>query len=147
METTKRVWFVTGASKGFGLELVKLLLSSGNKVAATSRNIVDLEKQVGATDENFLALKVDITNDKEVKDAIKQTVETFGQLDVLVNNAGYAIYGGEANPPLHLLLGPDAYQIRVEKPGQMQTSWKHGKAAAALPPYGSPQNNTQSCFF
>jgi NAD(P)-dependent dehydrogenase (short-subunit alcohol dehydrogenase family) len=93
MEANNKVWFVTGASKGFGLALVKLLLASGYKVAATSRNADELEKQVGGTKENFLAMKVNIASDQEVKDALKQTVETFGRLDVLVNNAGYVIYG------------------------------------------------------
>jgi NAD(P)-dependent dehydrogenase (short-subunit alcohol dehydrogenase family) len=93
METNNKVWFVTGASKGFGLALVKLLLSSGYKVAATSRNTEELEKQVGGKSKDFLAMKVNIADDQEVKDALKQTVETFGQLDVVVNNAGYVIYG------------------------------------------------------
>ena len=93
METNNKVWFVTGASKGFGLALVKLLLSSGYKVAATSRNAQELETQAGGSNKNFLALKLNIANDQEVKDALKQTVETFGRIDVVVNNAGYAIYG------------------------------------------------------
>jgi NAD(P)-dependent dehydrogenase (short-subunit alcohol dehydrogenase family) len=93
METNNKVWFVTGASKGFGLALVKVLLSSGYKVAATSRNVQELERQAGGVNKNFLALNVNIVSDQEVKDALKQTVETFGGLDVVVNNAGYAIYG------------------------------------------------------
>jgi NAD(P)-dependent dehydrogenase (short-subunit alcohol dehydrogenase family) len=93
METSNKVWFVTGASKGFGLALVKLLLNSGYKVAATSRNAEELQMQVGQKSENFLAMKVNIADDQEVKEAMKQTVETFGRLDVVVNNAGYVIYG------------------------------------------------------
>jgi len=93
METSNKVWFVTGASKGFGLALAKLLLTSGYKVAATSRNVEELQKQIGGANKNLLALKVNIASDQEVKDALKQTVETFGRLDVVVNNAGYVIYG------------------------------------------------------
>ena len=93
MKTTNKVWFVTGASKGFGLALVQLLLRSGHRVAATSRNVQELQKQVGETSEHFLPVKVDLSNDQDVKSALKQTVETFGGLDVVVNNAGYAIYG------------------------------------------------------
>ncbi|WP_411971354.1 SDR family oxidoreductase [Sphingobacterium sp. Lzh-3] len=93
METKNKVWFVTGASKGMGLTLVKLLLSKGYKVAATSRNAADLEKQVGESGPNFLPLGVNIAENEQVKEAIEKTVETFGKLDVVVNNAGYAIYG------------------------------------------------------
>jgi NAD(P)-dependent dehydrogenase (short-subunit alcohol dehydrogenase family) len=93
METNNKVWFVTGASKGFGLALVKLLLTSGYKVAATSRDVDELKKQAGGANKNLLALKLNIADDQEVKNALKQTVETFGRLDVLVNNAGYVIYG------------------------------------------------------
>jgi NAD(P)-dependent dehydrogenase (short-subunit alcohol dehydrogenase family) len=93
METINKVWFVTGASKGMGLTLVKLLLSTGHQVAATSRNAKEFEKFVDVTNKNFLPLEVDITSDQEVKDALKKTVEMFGRLDVVVNNAGYAIYG------------------------------------------------------
>lgn len=93
MKTNNKVWFVTGASKGFGLALVKLLLNSGYQVAATSRNAEELQMQVGQKSENFLAMKVNIADDHEVRDALKKTVETFGRLDVLVNNAGYVIYG------------------------------------------------------
>ncbi len=87
-----KVWFVTGASKGFGLALVKLLLSSGHKVAATSRNIADLEKVVGVQ-QDLLPLQVDIANDESVKSAVRLTIEKFGRLDVVVNNAGYSLFG------------------------------------------------------
>ena len=88
-----KVWFITGASKGFGLALVKLLLSNGNKVAATSRNAPDIEKHFDGKRENLLALTVDITNPTETKHAISKTIEKFGRLDVVVNNSGYAILG------------------------------------------------------
>jgi NAD(P)-dependent dehydrogenase (short-subunit alcohol dehydrogenase family) len=89
----QKVWFVTGASKGLGLALVKALLANGNKVAATSRNRADLEKQITEYKENLLPLAVDITDEESVKLAIKQTIEKFGSLDVVVNNAGYLIIG------------------------------------------------------
>ncbi|WP_158800243.1 SDR family oxidoreductase [Pedobacter sp. L105] len=93
MEENKKVWFVTGASKGMGLSLVKSLLSKGYKVAATSRNIADLTAKVTEFTEHFLPLKVDLTSDESVKEAVKQTVDKFGKLDVIVNNAGYALVG------------------------------------------------------
>ena len=88
-----KVWFITGASKGMGLVLVKLLLSKGNKVAATSRNAEDLKAKITENTEHFLPLQVDLTSDDSVKSAVKQTVEHFGNLDVVVNNAGYALVG------------------------------------------------------
>ena len=88
----QKVWFITGASKGLGLALVKQLLNKGHQVAATSRNATDLNKVVPA-DPNFLALTVDINNEEEVKMAIAKTMEQFGHLDVVVNNAGYGLLG------------------------------------------------------
>jgi len=88
----KKIWFVTGASKGLGLTLVKKLLSIGHNVAATSRNLSDLSKAVGEF-ENFLPLSVDLMNEESIESAISQTINKFGQLDVVVNNAGYGMLG------------------------------------------------------
>ena len=90
----EQIWFITGASKGFGLTLVKQLLAGGYKVAATSRNKVNIEEKIDATP-NLLALTVDITNENEVKAAIKETIKTFGRIDVAVNNAGYMLLGAQ----------------------------------------------------
>jgi NAD(P)-dependent dehydrogenase (short-subunit alcohol dehydrogenase family) len=92
-KNNKKVWFVTGASKGFGLALVKLLLQKGDKVAATSRNAADIENKIAGPKENLLALTVDITNEESVNKAVNKTIEKFGKLDVIVNNAGYGILG------------------------------------------------------
>ncbi|RKR84069.1 NADP-dependent 3-hydroxy acid dehydrogenase YdfG [Mucilaginibacter gracilis] len=89
----QKVWYVTGASKGLGLNLVKLLLSNGNKVAATSRNSSAFDKLVAAYPDNLLPLAVDITRDESVKQSISQTIGNFGKLDVVVNNAGYSLVG------------------------------------------------------
>ncbi len=91
MQNTK-VWFVTGASKGLGLTLVRLLISLGHKVAATSRSVAELEKVVG-TQPGLLPLQVDITKYESVKEAVGKAVEAFGRLDVVVNNAGYSLFG------------------------------------------------------
>jgi NAD(P)-dependent dehydrogenase (short-subunit alcohol dehydrogenase family) len=88
-----KIWFVTGASKGLGLALVKKLLSSGYRVAATSRNVNDLQKAVNAGREVFLPLAVDLKNEDSVENAIKETVSHFGSADVIVNNAGYGLVG------------------------------------------------------
>ncbi|OQP48884.1 SDR family oxidoreductase [Niastella populi] len=88
-----KIWFVTGASKGLGLALVKKLLSSGYRVAATSRNVTDLQRAVNAGREVFLPLSVDLTNENSVENAIRETVSHFGSIDVVVNNAGYGLFG------------------------------------------------------
>ena len=89
----KQVWFVTGASKGLGLELVKKLLQEGHRVAASSRNAGILAEAAGVSSETFLPLAVDLRDDNSVAEALKTTVNTFGSLDVVVNNAGYGIGG------------------------------------------------------
>lgn len=89
----KKVWFVTGASKGLGLTLVKKLLSEGYQVAATSRDVESLKKAVANDSSNFLPLQVELLNEVSVAKAIESTIKTFGGIDVLVNNAGYGQLG------------------------------------------------------
>ncbi|WP_345948158.1 SDR family oxidoreductase [Mucilaginibacter sp. PAMB04274] len=90
---TIKVWFITGASKGFGLSLVKQLLSDGQLVAATSRNIDHLKAAVGSSSGKFLPLEVNLSNELSVSEALEATNEIFGRIDVIVNNAGYGIGG------------------------------------------------------
>lgn len=90
----EKVWFVTGGSKGLGLSLVKKLLERGYKVAATSRNGKLLRDAVGNSSQlKFLPLEVDLNSSESIQNAIVATVEHFGRIDVLVNNAGYGIGG------------------------------------------------------
>ncbi|WP_028525450.1 SDR family oxidoreductase [Runella limosa] len=94
MENLKnKVWFVTGASKGLGLTLVKRLLNDGYQVAATSRTIKSLVNEVGEQSENFLPLEVDIVNEQSVKIAVAKAIQHFKTIDVVVNNAGYGQIG------------------------------------------------------
>lgn len=88
-----KVWFITGASKGFGLSLVKQLLDAGQLVAATSRNLQELTAAVNITSNNFLPLQVDLANESSVSLALQHTREFFGRIDVVINNAGYGIGG------------------------------------------------------
>jgi NAD(P)-dependent dehydrogenase (short-subunit alcohol dehydrogenase family) len=90
---TQKVWFVTGASKGLGLSLVKTLLQEGYKVAATSRKLSDLTQEIGSASETFLPLQVDLVNEQSVANAIAETIEKLGTIDVVVNNAGYGQLG------------------------------------------------------
>ncbi|MDH6253785.1 NAD(P)-dependent dehydrogenase (short-subunit alcohol dehydrogenase family) [Chryseobacterium sp. H1D6B] len=90
---TKKVWFVTGASKGLGFTLVKKLLKEGFHVAATTRNADSLIKEIGDASELFLPLEVDLTDTSSVKASVEKSVAHFGRLDVIVNNAGYAQIG------------------------------------------------------
>lgn len=90
---TKKVWFVTGASKGLGLALIKKLLEQNYRVAATTRNAQSLISEIGETSETFLPLEVSLTDNENVQSAIAKTLEHFGQLDVVVNNAGYGQLG------------------------------------------------------
>jgi NAD(P)-dependent dehydrogenase (short-subunit alcohol dehydrogenase family) len=89
----KKVWFITGASKGFGLSMVRQLLNAGHYVAATSRNLDELVKAVGAKTANFLPLQVNLTDEDSVCKAIHTTHQTFKRINVVINNAGYGIGG------------------------------------------------------
>lgn len=89
----KQVWFVTGASKGLGLSLVKKLLQQGYHVAVTSRNKADLEQAAGFKSTTFLPLAVNLTDENDVARSLKETVGHFGRVDVIVNNAGYGLVG------------------------------------------------------
>lgn len=90
---TKKVWFVTGASKGLGLSLVKKLLGEGYKVAATSRNAEAFRNEIGTQYENFLPLQMNPVNEQSVANAIADSLKAFGTIDVVVNNAGYGQLG------------------------------------------------------
>ncbi|SJZ65748.1 Short-chain dehydrogenase [Chitinophaga eiseniae] len=91
---TSKVWYITGASQGLGLSLVKQLLHAGYRVAATSRNAGLLQEATGIIDKTrFLPLTVNLTNPDSIDDSIRQTIAAFGRIDVVVNNAGYGMAG------------------------------------------------------
>ncbi|WP_238586831.1 SDR family NAD(P)-dependent oxidoreductase [Chryseobacterium sp. Leaf405] len=85
-----KVWYITDASKGIGRSLIEQLLLKGYKVAATSRQISALSD---ITNENFLPLEVDLTDERSIAGSMEKTISTFGRIDVIVNNAGYGIGG------------------------------------------------------
>lgn len=86
METQTKVWYVTGASEGLGLNLVKQLLAAGYKVAATSRNAGDLINALGSATADFLPLEVNLSNDNSVGSSLQATADQFGKVDFVVNN-------------------------------------------------------------
>jgi NAD(P)-dependent dehydrogenase (short-subunit alcohol dehydrogenase family) len=92
MMNANKVWYVTGASKGLGLSLVKKLLAEGYRVAATSRSAAQLQDVVGEH-EDFLALEVDLTDNDSIWESVQKAHKHFGSIDVVVNNAGYGIGG------------------------------------------------------
>jgi short-subunit dehydrogenase len=92
--SSSKIWYVTGASQGLGLILVKKLLASGHRVAATSRDAYALGRAVGVIDKDrFLPLAVDLANLDCIDESIQQTLAAFGRIDVVVNNAGYGMTG------------------------------------------------------
>jgi NAD(P)-dependent dehydrogenase (short-subunit alcohol dehydrogenase family) len=88
-----KVWFITGASRGFGRVWAEAALKRGDKVAATARtlaNVADLKEKF---DDAVLPLALDVTNADQVQQAVHQAHTHFGRLDVVLNNAGYALVG------------------------------------------------------
>jgi NAD(P)-dependent dehydrogenase (short-subunit alcohol dehydrogenase family) len=92
-QSIQRVWFITGASTGFGRLLAEEVLKSGGKVVATARKldkVADFEERYPKTAK---ALALDVTDAGQVDSAVTQAFAEFGQVDVLVNNAGYGVAG------------------------------------------------------
>ena len=83
-----KVWVITGASSGIGLEIAKSALAAGHKVVATGRDTEKISKSIGTASDNLSVVKMDVTNSKEIEMAVKSAVDKFGTIDVLVNNAG-----------------------------------------------------------
>ncbi|HTF28356.1 MAG TPA: oxidoreductase [Flavitalea sp.] len=89
----KKVWFITGSSRGLGRSLTKAVLESGDMVAATARNTDALKDLAEAYPEQIFPIKLDVTKYDEVYLAVEDTINHFGKIDVLVNNAGFGIIG------------------------------------------------------
>jgi NAD(P)-dependent dehydrogenase (short-subunit alcohol dehydrogenase family) len=89
----RRVWFVTGASRGFGREFVVAALQAGDKVAATARNTDTLADLVETYGDAVLPLQLDVTDRDQVFAAVSSAHKAFGTLDVVINNAGYGLFG------------------------------------------------------
>jgi NAD(P)-dependent dehydrogenase (short-subunit alcohol dehydrogenase family) len=83
----KRVWFITGAGRGMGVDIAKAALAAGHAVVATARKAESVTAALGEHDD-LLAVKLDVTNPAAAQSAIQAAVDRFGRIDVLVNNAG-----------------------------------------------------------
>jgi NAD(P)-dependent dehydrogenase (short-subunit alcohol dehydrogenase family) len=97
--TEKRVWFITGAGRGMGVEFAKAALAAGNAVVATGRNTEAVHAAVGRA-EDLLVVRLDVTRPADAKAAVQAALDRFGRIDVLVNNAAnfYAGYFEELTP-------------------------------------------------
>jgi NAD(P)-dependent dehydrogenase (short-subunit alcohol dehydrogenase family) len=97
--TGKKIWIITGAGRGMGVDFTKAALGAGHNVVATGRNPDAVAKAVGDGDD-LLVVKLDVTSTPDAEAAVKAAVDRFGGIDVLVNNAAsfYAGYFEELTP-------------------------------------------------
>ncbi|PVM91909.1 oxidoreductase [Caulobacter endophyticus] len=84
-----RTWFVTGASRGLGADIVRAVLAAGDRVVATARSRQSLVETLGPDSDNLLSLALDVTRPDQAPAAVDAALARFGRIDVLVNNAGY----------------------------------------------------------
>jgi NAD(P)-dependent dehydrogenase (short-subunit alcohol dehydrogenase family) len=93
MNLMEKVWFLTGASSGFGAEIAKAIIESGDKVAATFRKSEQASSFSQQHDSKAVGIVLDVTDTAKIRPALQQAIDTFGSIDVLVNNAGYGTIG------------------------------------------------------
>src|SRR5437870_3526456 len=86
------VWFITGASRGFGLEIARAALERGDAVVAAARDPQVVERALGRR-EQLLTVELDVTDERQAQAAVSAALARFGQIDVLVNNAGRGLLG------------------------------------------------------
>jgi NAD(P)-dependent dehydrogenase (short-subunit alcohol dehydrogenase family) len=103
----KKVWFITGAGRGLGVDIAKAALAAGHAVVATARNAESVTKALGEHDD-LLAVDLDVTDSTAAQAAVAATVERFGRLDVLVNNAGNFQAGFFEE------MAPEAFRSQIE---------------------------------
>ena len=89
----QKTWFITGASRGLGLEIARAALGAGDWVAATGRSRKSIIDELGEDNTRILPVTLDVSDANQAKDAVQNAISKFGNIDVLVNNAGYGLYG------------------------------------------------------
>lgn len=93
-----KVWLITGSSRGLGRAISEVALKKGYKVVATARRLESIGDLVEQNPENSCAVRLDVTNQAEIKAAVDAAIARFGRIDVLVNNAGYGLLGAVEEP-------------------------------------------------
>src|SRR5881409_3224849 len=98
-KAAKKVWFITGAGRGMGVDFAKAALAAGHAVVASGRDRDGVSKALGQSDDQLI-VKLDVTRSGDAKAAVRAAIDRFGRIDVLVNNAAsfYAGYFEELTP-------------------------------------------------
>jgi NAD(P)-dependent dehydrogenase (short-subunit alcohol dehydrogenase family) len=104
---TRKVWLVTGAGRGMGVDIAKAALAAGHAVVATGRDPERVTAAIGAHDD-LLAVKLDVTNPDDAMAAVQAAVDKFGRVDVLINNAGNFVAGFFEE------ISPDDFRAQIE---------------------------------
>lgn len=91
--TLQRNWFITGASRGFGLALAREALAHGDRVVASARRPAEAESALGGVCDELMVVALDVTDDAAIARAAAMALDRFGHVDVLVNNAGFGMIG------------------------------------------------------
>lgn len=99
----KETWLVTGSSVGLGRSIVEAALAEGHNVVGTARDPRALDNLTSRFADRLLAMRLDVTDEKNARDVVDAAVKRFGRLDVLVNNAGFSGLGSIENIPLPLI--------------------------------------------
>src|SRR5215204_1982505 len=99
-DTDKKVWLVTGAGRGMGVDIAEAAMAAGNAAVATGRRPEAVEQALGGVQDDLLVVKLDVTSPADAQAAVQAAVDRFGRIDVLVNNAGnfYAGFFEEISP-------------------------------------------------
>jgi NAD(P)-dependent dehydrogenase (short-subunit alcohol dehydrogenase family) len=98
-DNEKKVWFITGASSGFGKAYTEYAVQQGYNVVITARRLDKLKELRSIAPDQVEAIKMDVNNNEEIISAVKQAIDRFGHIDVLINNAGYGIVGAVEETP------------------------------------------------
>ncbi|HEV3357468.1 MAG TPA: SDR family oxidoreductase [Pseudonocardiaceae bacterium] len=88
-----RVWLITGTSTGLGRQLADTVIARGERVAATARDVAAIKDLAERAPEQVLTVRLDVTDEQSIRDAVAATIDRFGRIDVLVNNAGHGLIG------------------------------------------------------